>query len=195
MSSIFVGLLLLNTINSQEFINDDVLKSDQELIKSKGFINSLSIQLFNTVGYDDLEASFWSSVGSNARHNINLRLSHNRFEGDYFGVGLGYGYELYAGKHMFLPYVTYNQDVQTWNNAALVSALYYANGGRFDFAIGTTTNFSSKLYQNNSVWFNAYYNIRALGGIQIGAEYSIMTDSDDVYYGIILQKTLWTKKK
>lgn len=202
--SMIVGACCLVNINAQDFnsnagfegiaVEDNQFYNEKSDEKSAHVFNSLGIQLFNTVGYSDLEASFWASVSKNSKHNVNLRLSHNRFEGEYFSVGIGYGYELYADNHLFLPYTTYNQDVETWKNQALVNGLYYSYGGRFDFAVGTTTNFNKDGYANNSLWVDAYYNIKAFGGIQIGAEYCIMSDTGDAYYGIIFQKTLWRRK-
>ncbi|WP_282035900.1 hypothetical protein [Saccharicrinis aurantiacus] len=189
---IIIGLLFLTNIYAQEPTERFELDAPT---KTTGIINNLGIQLFNTAGYDDIEASFWASVSNNPRHNVNLRLSHHRFEGEYFGIGLGYGYEFYANNHLFLPYSTYNHNVETWNNGALVNGLYYSYGGRFDFAVGTTTNFTRGTYSNNSLWLDAYYNIKALGGIQLGVEYCVMADTKDVYWGIILQKTLWRRNK
>ncbi len=156
-------------------------------------IHALSVQLFNTVGYSDMEASFWLTALKDARHSFNLRLAHERFEGQFFGIGLGYGYEIKVKNHSLQPYFTYNHDVETWDNGALVNGLYYTYGGRFDFAVGTTTNFNRQGYSNNSLWVDGYYNIKAFGGIQLGFEYCIMSDSSDKYYGIIFQKTLWRK--
>lgn len=128
-------------------------------------IHAVSVQFFNTIGYSDFEASFWLTAFDEARHSFNLRLSHERFESQYFGIGLGYGYDLRLKNHSFQPYFTYNHDIETWENGALVNGLYYTYGGRFDFAIGTTTNFNRQGYANNSYWIDAYYNIKALGGI------------------------------
>ncbi|WP_430810481.1 MULTISPECIES: hypothetical protein [unclassified Carboxylicivirga] len=152
------------------------------------------MQLYNTVGYTDMEASFWLTALKDARHNFNLRLAHERFEGQYFGIGLGYGYEVRLNKQVLLPYFTYNHDVETGDNSALVNGLYYSYGGRFDFALGTTSNFGAIGYNNNSYWVDAYYNIKAYGGIQLGMEYCRMSDSNDAYYGIIFQKTLWKRR-
>ncbi len=156
-------------------------------------IHAVSIQLFNTVGYTDMEASFWLTAFRDARHSFNLRLSHERFEGQFFGLGLGYGYDLRIDRHSIQPYLTYNHDVETWDNGALVNGLYYTYGGRFDIAAGTTTNFNRAGYSNNSLWIDCYYNIKAHGGIQLGFEYCTMSDTGDDYYGIIFQKTLWRK--
>ncbi|TRX66577.1 hypothetical protein [Carboxylicivirga sp. M1479] len=157
-------------------------------------IHAVSVQFFNTIGYSDFEASFWLTAFDDARHSFNLRLSHERFESQYFGIGLGYGYDLRLKNHSFQPYFTYNHDIETWENGALVNGLYYTYGGRFDFAIGTTTNFNRQGYANNSYWIDAYYNIKALGGIQLGFEYCFMSDSNEKYYGLIFQKTLWKNK-
>ncbi len=202
--SVIVTLCCFVSLHAQDFNSntnvETVAVGDNEFYdkdpskKSMHVFNSLGIQLFNTAGYSDLEASFWASVSKNPKHNVNLRLSHNRFEDQYFSIGVGYGYELYSGNHLFLPYVTFNQDVETWNNQALVNGLYYSYGGRFDFAVGTTTNFNKHGYTNNSLWVDAYYNIKAFGGIQLGVEYCVMSDSGDAYYGIIFQKTLWKRK-
>jgi len=191
-----------NAQDADNYLNFDInAKEDNHFYNEDGdetsghVFNSLGVQFFNTAGYNDIEASFWASVSKNSRHNVNLRLSHNRFEGEYFSIGLGYGYEFYKENHLFLPYFTYNQDVETWNNQAIAKGLYYSYGGRFDFAIGTTTNFNANGYSNNSVWVDAYYNIKAFGGMQIGFEYCVMADTGDPYYGLILQKTLWKRKK
>ncbi|WP_430813674.1 hypothetical protein [Carboxylicivirga sp. RSCT41] len=158
-------------------------------------IHSLSVQFFNTIGYSDLEASFWLTAFEDARHSFNLRLAHQRFDEQYFGIGLGYGYDFRLKQHSFQPYLTYNHDIESWKNAALVTGLYYTYGGRFDFGAGTTSNFNDAGYSNNSHWIDAFYNIKSYGGIQIGFEYCFMSDSSDKYYGIIFQKTLWRKSK
>lgn len=160
----------------------------------KSTIQNLGVQFYNSVGHTDLEASFWMGVGKDGRHNLNLRLSHERFEGENFGVGLGYGYELYSNNHLFLPYTTYNHDVQSWKNKALVNGLYYSYSGRFDFALGTTTNFNKDGYTNNSVWVNAYYNIHAWGGAQIAVEYGMVPNTGNDFWGIMIQKTLFRRK-
>ena len=181
-------------LNIEDFsLDDHPFYNEDQAEKSKHVFNSLGVQFFNTVGHSDIEASFWASVSRNSKHNVNLRFSHDRFEGEYFSIGLGYGYEIYKDDHLFLPYFTYNQDIETWNNQAIAKGLYYSYGGRFDFAIGTTTNFNIHGYANNSLWVDAYYNIKAFGGMQIGFEYSVMSDTGDSYYGIILQKTLWNR--
>jgi hypothetical protein len=184
----FSAFLLLSTFsaNSSE-------KSTPNQTTFNSNLHALSVQLFNTVGYTDMEASFWLTAFKDGRHSFNLRLSHERFESQYFGIGLGYGYDFRVKRHSFQPYVTYNHDVETWNNGALVNGLYYTYGGRYDFAAGTTTNFDRYGYSNNSLWVNGYYNIKAYGGIQLGVEYCIMSDTWDKYYGIIFQKTLWRK--
>ncbi len=188
-----IGIFIFGKISSIETIENNQVQSSQQS-NSNEFFQTLSVQLFNTYGYTDMEASFWSTIGKQKRHSLNLRLSHERFESRYFGVGLGYGYELRINRHLLQPYLTYNQDVQTWKNAAVVNGLYYTYQGRFDFAVGTTTNFNSKGYSNNSNWINTYYNIHAYGGIQLGFEYCVISDSKDVYYGLIIQKTLWRRK-
>ena len=183
-----ITFLCFNVQNSA-WANDQPTSGQQ--VQSGSDFHALSVQLFNTIGYSDMEASFWLTAFNEARHSFNLRLSHLRFENQYFGIGLGYGYDFRFKQHSFQPYLTYNHDVETWRNAALVKGLYYTYGGRFDFGLGTTSNFNRNGYANNSHWIDAFYNIKAYGGIQLGFEYCFMSDSSDKYYGIIFQKTLW----
>jgi len=189
---LFIGLCIYGGISANETIENEQRLTPQAS-ENKGFFQTLSVQLFNTYGYTDMEASFWSTVGAKKRHSLNLRLGYERFNSQHFGIGLGYGYELRLNKHLLQPYLTYNHNVETWNNAAVVNGLYYTYQGRFDFAVGTTTNFDANGYTNNSNWIDAYYNIKAYGGMQVGFEYCIISDSKDVYYGIIFQKSLWRR--
>jgi hypothetical protein len=186
-----LAALACQLILGQDF--DNPYRGNTSSLSMPSNIHSLSVQFFNTIGYSDLEASFWLTAFDNAKHSFNLRLAHERFEEQFFGIGLGYGYDLRLKQHSFQPYFTYNHDIETWENAALVTGLYYTYGGRFDFGAGTTSNFNYAGYSNNSHWIDAFYNIKAYGGMQVGFEYCFMSDSSDKYYGIIFQKTLWKK--